>query len=294
MSKLTVEELIQTDAVQKWAKAAFENRYVKPCGEDFVASVEDYRGALGFGHTEDAAVEDLRSVLPEWAALKVLDGDDDIAELTHEVLKENTEKALSALSVEEHGELIAMSEHAEKEMARYLENRENMVHVREVRVTWSDEDSEWVATAYGQQFDYENDCWLPVKKQSISVLDGLPDRAARQLFALLRENSDVYQWSVSAKGLCDQVFGVTDWVFSVQDCEDDLDKYEAVCDHMPDAASMGDTPGECLIDMLRWAANYIELQMSEGQRLKDEGNRQIYPRPEGAASVETLISWSKP
>lgn len=43
-----------------------------------IAKVVGIKGALGFGHSEQEALDELKSVLIDWVTLKLDDGDDDI------------------------------------------------------------------------------------------------------------------------------------------------------------------------------------------------------------------------
>ncbi len=72
----------QIDAtdVERWAKVAVSHAVVRTINDPagVVATVAGIDGAWGFGQSEDEALEDLRSVLVDWASLKLEDGDDDI------------------------------------------------------------------------------------------------------------------------------------------------------------------------------------------------------------------------
>ena len=64
----------------QWADAAVSHAVVRsiddPAG--LVAAVVGIDGAWGFGNSPAEALDDLRSVLIDWAGLKLADGDDDI------------------------------------------------------------------------------------------------------------------------------------------------------------------------------------------------------------------------
>ena len=64
----------------QWADAAVSHAVVRsiddPAG--LVAAVAGIDGAWGFGSSPAEALDDLRSVLIDWAGLKLADGDDDI------------------------------------------------------------------------------------------------------------------------------------------------------------------------------------------------------------------------
>lgn len=63
-----------------WAEVAVAHAIVRairdPAG--FVATVAGIEGAWGFGDSSEEALEELESVLIDWASLKLEDGDDDI------------------------------------------------------------------------------------------------------------------------------------------------------------------------------------------------------------------------
>ena len=63
-----------------WAEVAVSHAMVRtirdPAG--FVATVSGIEGAWGFGRSSEEALEELESVLVDWASLKLEDGDDDI------------------------------------------------------------------------------------------------------------------------------------------------------------------------------------------------------------------------
>ena len=64
----------------KWADQAAAHATVKnskdPAG--VIATVSGIEGVWGFGGSPEEALHDLRSVLVDWAGLKLTDGDDDI------------------------------------------------------------------------------------------------------------------------------------------------------------------------------------------------------------------------
>ncbi len=66
--------------VERWAEAAVSHATVRTINDPagLLATVAGIDGAWGFGQSEDEALEDLRSVLVDWASLKLEDGDDDI------------------------------------------------------------------------------------------------------------------------------------------------------------------------------------------------------------------------
>lgn len=66
--------------IEQWAEIAVSHATVRgindPAG--VVARVVGVKGALGFGHSEKEALDELKSVLIDWVTLKLDDGDDDI------------------------------------------------------------------------------------------------------------------------------------------------------------------------------------------------------------------------
>lgn len=66
--------------IEQWAEIAVSHATVcdinDPVG--MIAKVVGIKGALGFGHSEKEALDELKSVLIDWATLKLDDGDDDI------------------------------------------------------------------------------------------------------------------------------------------------------------------------------------------------------------------------
>ena len=74
------EEAARERSIEHWAEVAVSQATVQvihdPAG--LIATVAGIEGAWGFGQSEDEALDDLRSVLVDWASLKLEDGDDDI------------------------------------------------------------------------------------------------------------------------------------------------------------------------------------------------------------------------
>ena len=66
--------------IELWAEVAVSHAMVRTINDPagLVATVAGIDGAWGFGQSEDEALDDLRSVLVDWASLKLEDGDDDI------------------------------------------------------------------------------------------------------------------------------------------------------------------------------------------------------------------------
>ena len=66
--------------IELWAVAAASHAKVSAINdpEGLVATVVGIDGAWGFGSSSEEALEDLQSVLIDWATLKLEDGDEDI------------------------------------------------------------------------------------------------------------------------------------------------------------------------------------------------------------------------
>ena len=66
--------------IDRWAEVAVSHSIVRTINDPagLIATVAGIDGAWGFGQSEDEALDDLRSVLLDWASLKLEDGDDDI------------------------------------------------------------------------------------------------------------------------------------------------------------------------------------------------------------------------
>ena len=66
--------------IELWAVAAVSHAKVRDINDPdgLVATVVGIDGAWGFGSSSEEALADLRSVLVDWATLKLEDGDDDI------------------------------------------------------------------------------------------------------------------------------------------------------------------------------------------------------------------------
>ena len=66
--------------ILQWANIATDHHTVRPISDPpgYVATVDQVEGAWGYGTTVEKAVSDLRSVLIDWARLKLEHGDDDI------------------------------------------------------------------------------------------------------------------------------------------------------------------------------------------------------------------------
>ena len=69
--------------IERWADAAASHAMVRTINDPagLVATAAGIDGAWGFGPSEEEALKDLRSVLVDWANLKVEDGDNDIPSL---------------------------------------------------------------------------------------------------------------------------------------------------------------------------------------------------------------------
>ena len=66
--------------IEQWAEIAVSHATVRVINDPvgMIARVVGIKGALGFGHSEKEALDELKSVLIDWATLKLDDGDDDI------------------------------------------------------------------------------------------------------------------------------------------------------------------------------------------------------------------------
>jgi len=70
-----IEELIG-----QWTEAAVSYATIEPIQDPdgMVAVISGLAGPWAFGETKEAALKELESVLRDWAAIKLADGDDDI------------------------------------------------------------------------------------------------------------------------------------------------------------------------------------------------------------------------
>ena len=68
------------ELVCPWAEAAVSCAAVESIQDPdgYVATISGLAGPWAFGETKEAALEELESVLRDWAAIKLADGDDDI------------------------------------------------------------------------------------------------------------------------------------------------------------------------------------------------------------------------
>ena len=66
-----------------WAETAARHAMLEPIGDPpgVFAAVAGIQGPWAFGDTRDEALAELKSVLADWAALKLEDGDDDIPDM---------------------------------------------------------------------------------------------------------------------------------------------------------------------------------------------------------------------
>ena len=73
-------DAVAENLVGRWAKLAVQHAAVRRVDDPdgVVATVAGVDGAWGFGSSREEALEDLESVLFDWASLKLEDGDDDI------------------------------------------------------------------------------------------------------------------------------------------------------------------------------------------------------------------------
>ena len=77
---MPLDEAACEGSVERWAEATASHAMVRTIDDPIglIAAVAGIDGAWGFGQSEDEALDDLRSVLVDWASLKLEDGDDDI------------------------------------------------------------------------------------------------------------------------------------------------------------------------------------------------------------------------
>ena len=73
------------ELVKRWIRIAIFHAVCRPIKDPvgFIASVAGVDGAWGFGESRDEALQELESVLTEWVALKLKNGDDDIPNMEH-------------------------------------------------------------------------------------------------------------------------------------------------------------------------------------------------------------------
>ncbi|WP_420433981.1 type II toxin-antitoxin system HicB family antitoxin [Candidatus Poriferisocius sp.] len=80
LGSIAAEGDVLQELVCPWAQAAVSCATVEwiqdPDG--FVATISGLAGPWAFGESKEAALKELESVLRDWAAIKLADGDDDI------------------------------------------------------------------------------------------------------------------------------------------------------------------------------------------------------------------------
>ena len=93
--------------VEGWAEAAISHATVRTINDPagLVATVAGIDGAWGFGQSEDEALDDLKSVLVDWASLKLQDGDD----IPSEARDGNRLGGLLTQAIEEAGGYAALA-----------------------------------------------------------------------------------------------------------------------------------------------------------------------------------------
>ena len=66
--------------IDQWAEAAVSYATVEPIQDPdgFVATISGLKGPWAFGEAKEEALAELESVLRDWAAIKLAEGDDDI------------------------------------------------------------------------------------------------------------------------------------------------------------------------------------------------------------------------
>ena len=73
------QEHLYMSLLAQWSDAAMSHAMVRSIGhEEFVATVPGLQGALGYGSTEDEALDSLRSALADWVHVQLEHGGDDI------------------------------------------------------------------------------------------------------------------------------------------------------------------------------------------------------------------------
>lgn len=90
-SEITTDETVNIDdahspedaaqkLIEQWAEIAVSHAIVRGINDPvgMIARVVGIKGALGFGHSKQEALDELKSVLIDWVTLKLDDGDDDI------------------------------------------------------------------------------------------------------------------------------------------------------------------------------------------------------------------------
>ncbi len=73
-------EALTDNSIARWAEVVVSHAVTRPIDSPpgLIATVEGVEGAWVYGDTREAALEDLESVLKDWAAMKLRDGDQDI------------------------------------------------------------------------------------------------------------------------------------------------------------------------------------------------------------------------
>ena len=76
------ESLTET-SIARWAEVAVSHAVTRRIDDPpgLIATVEGVEGAWGYGDTHEEALADLESVLRDWAAMKLRDGDQDIPQI---------------------------------------------------------------------------------------------------------------------------------------------------------------------------------------------------------------------
>ena len=73
------QEDLYIELLAQWSDAAMSQGMARAIGhEEFVATVAGLQGALGYGSTEDEALDNLRSALADWVHVQLEHGGDDI------------------------------------------------------------------------------------------------------------------------------------------------------------------------------------------------------------------------
>lgn len=80
---MAVPESHTKNSIARWAEVAVSHAVTRPIDDPpgWIATVEEVEGAWGYGATHEDALADLESVLRDWAAMKLRDGDQDIPQI---------------------------------------------------------------------------------------------------------------------------------------------------------------------------------------------------------------------
>lgn len=76
-------ESLTKNSIARWAEVAVSDAVTRRIDDPpgLIATVDGVEGAWGYGDTHEEALADLESVLRDWAAMKLRDGDPDIPQI---------------------------------------------------------------------------------------------------------------------------------------------------------------------------------------------------------------------